>query len=1540
MHVTVYHFEYDLSNVPIMRLNGNIPIQLTQNGPVTLISKNEMDNLYQNMKKYIDIFFEPIWMQSGIPCYIIAQNQLANNTIYATPYKWETSLQYMMRIKQMRHSIWTKWLWHKEVPIQNIDMKRSSDIRFTTVAAINAWLANNQKVRDLFTRYGIQTDTFFHTSVIDILRTDSDTGYIYTTESNMDWTTLEGFAETGAPHTLMEHLQQDVNPILSGDNIPDVLFIPVGYTNTPINHAAMSNVNGVTIVDQQAFTKHISNMVGHANIDMKQKGKPILSVGSLEYVVLSKLQKYVEMNETRKKLAANGSKGLYDLEWRNAWNLKPDELDAYFRARDKTLKEYLAMSKMDTNNCKKMLTKYFDKFNDIQFTETNPELTMVRKCYFDRYHYDETYAQYEPGNNIVNCRNYKLAPIRTADRIINMTCKKSGNMIMAESMKKTPELRKFLTTRITPTTTKILSPDVTPTTIPEAIPDIYNPQKNVIVYPDFQFFPEYIPEWVDNMVSGDLKKIVQQRQMLLGDYDPLLFFKNCNMIYQSLPVINFEPFMDYITWSLITNKVYIICQMAEPMIFPVRSIFKRQDTNILFPRRRIFNPTWKHRLLGTIVINVTDNIRFNKKTHYILHLYFEDPTELADIRNRIAIYNFRGNEVIAGTTFAFQKVLHIELNVLYYHNDPGINNGLNLYRYKHDRPDTYNIFATLMTKQQIVERLRMYHMNDACIAEWFANLIPCRLTKREHTDEWSIMDIIDSKPALVMQGGGKIESDIQYGDGLGSLYDDTIVPSQMVETMSRVYNLFDPYIYLSNYIVQNYIVSDANAIYKSVYVSRDKEQYNMTTDLQKVVDEWVPKKLPKAVLTYRFVDRLGMMMYDILSRYWNPRMKKMLVISAYEMFLDGAIYLMKYKQMRKISDITFCSVRGGRPEKLVAKCDAYLKKNNVTNFIPIVDHLTNQTLHKFADDSSIAKFDFVISNQRQSTWCMNNKDTPCIYATNHNAYTFVQNCILGLSHLNEGGTLIIVGLFITRKCTLDVLVYLSQYFEKIKIDCVSNRGQTYIDGVYVCKNYLGHAKIDLLYQINESFDGKYIIDPHHILTNVIKPIQTKLYDKHKAICARVFYEHLIGIEYMLQLEKHINDTQFIENELDTITYNLLYWFQSIGLSISEWIDMPQLYQHIILTKFKWIEPVSMVKLQSVEPSVTKIKPSDECELAYDFTKTVMMSELIYQYLDTYDLDNYKRIELDINNTQKKLNRVLQRKYNIQIGTQPVSRAWLKMYSILHETHILDKQDTMKLFFICEAPGNFINAINYYAKTFTKLSEIEWHAQSLVNSDISDEYGFISATSDHWDAGITKSGDITEFANVKYYMSKYGKVDGLIGDCGESWTAKEVTGTHVNLGYYELIYCLLMPKVGGFCVIKTYLANTSKNYLAALQMVCSKYKKVYLFKSNINMWSSEVYIVGKDFKGLTDEERAGVLECVKTGKCLIDKVSLDFIKEYDTHVMRMISDNIEIKKFMVMISTNTQLYRNYQDAMMDSVRGKTMEFAKKYFAHLSDLPQSL
>ena len=207
-----------------------------------------------------------------------------------------------------------------------------------------------------------------------------------------------------------------------------------------------------------------------------------------------------------------------------------------------------------------------------------------------------------------------------------------------------------------------------------------------------------------------------------------------------------------------------------------------------------------------------------------------------------------------------------------------------------------------------------------------------------------------------------------------------------------------------------------------------------------------------------------------------------------------------------------------------------------------------------------------------------------------------------------------------------------------------------------------------------------------------------------------------------------------------------------------------------------------------------------------------------------------------------------------LGDSSISQAWLKMYEIISDCDLVQRtqKGTFRSFHICEAPGTFINALNNYIRTKTNYTDFDWMAQSLNTrtAKIGDTYGLIRRHPERWDWGATRTGDITEVENIRYYMKKVQRHHGnqsinlMTSDCG--LPMGEPKYEFVAFASYVAILAIL-PR-GGTMVYKILSPIDLPLIWNLIYITFTNFKELAFFKPVQNSQSREFYIVAKDYLG--------------------------------------------------------------------------------------------
>lgn len=1472
----------------------------------------------KNLDGLIIYFYKSINETDETDEYVIALNTILGCNIYIK--KLEND-KISLQDKITKHTKEILANYKKNLlPFQNIDMGNNGVIKYGDKINMQKFVSVQNEFTQLLKKHNIAYEKLFHLGIIDFyhMMDRLEYKYLYQTEQH-----------------LLNHLKTCVEPSMDiiEKNGWDVVFIPDVKTGiTEANFQHIKSYDNIKIVEPSIVHDTIDRIASLYDVEdpsIQNKKE------RMYYSFYSMLDEYNILKTRADMLEA---------EKRDVYNLTQHDVSKFFTDRNIQIEKYNSKQlSTEITKCDSEINTFFssitfDNYNPVLF---NDSIEKVKMCMFNKYKLGQllssvvTNEKTRAEQNIRDCATYIPTPANLYDNVVTCDCRTITDALKEEITKKTSHIRSF----IGPVLKNL---DIPPNKYPLDYANCNVPNNNFKQIHDdgYKLLVEYMPEWVNDIKTNNLVKAMQDRPLLLGKGFVTGFFKRCGIIYESDPFVNLPIPIDNISWSLVINKIAVMCKLVNDLIFPIRLAVPCINNRPAITRYDIFEQPvtgtpGSQQFIGTLVVKVKSHKRFRKGyEYYCLHVYVK-PKKLIPGIFEMRLYNFRGDRVAPGSTYAYLSVFHLELNALHYFRDTKLfkdNEKLYYYKYIHTSPKLMQIFVSKYAPDKLYQKLLDQDMSHDVIREMINNLTICDLYKN-NVGKFDIRDIgklsISSIDTGVNQyGGASTISHITYINGPPKL-DNEIFPIDLCEKYVKFTKNIDSTSII--YIIRPLVYVATKRTYDKV--SRDKPHF----DIDSVTNEKIKKILDKPFVSYKFATGESIKMYGVMYNYMLcDELSKVLVISRNIYMLDGVNYYLKYKliaNVKKNVHFHFCNV--GNSDESVKVTSKYLEKSQIpyTSSTEPFDNSEVKRIIKSVDDTyNLITYD-VFFGMSENVY----EQYPD-YPKTHNLYSLIPGLIIALSKLKVGGHLLLYYPLFSKKYMLDILAYVSQYFKHLKF-IQPHSARTMI---HVCLflNYNGNANVDILYDINDKNfkqnpEWKRTIEGPVLDTVFDSTIDSgKLIEKYRKFCVKSITNSTNIYLDAEQLLSHIEDDEYVVSVFYKNLYDTIIYLQEIGLEIPGWINMSKMYENIVMARWKRLEIDEVYKLR-ISGSET-INPSKEIQMTYDFNNSRLMSELVYQYLDTYNLDKYKSIELAVNNMQKNLNRKLFETYKISIAGKYVSRAWLKLYGLLHKTRLLRNHmdnDTLKVLHICEAPGNFVNAINYYIKTNTHIKKYDWTAQSLKGSEIGDEYGFIAKTKDQWDFGKTKTGNITEVENIKYYAQKYSDSDGVIGDCGDSWVSST---QHVNFGYCQLLYALLVPKKNGFFVLKTYMTNFDEKFMACLYIALSKYKRIMIYKSNINFWSPEVYLVGIGFSGITDTERSQIIECVENGTYLVPEVPVSFCKKYNSIIYRNLVDYIEMKKFIVFLAENKKAYDEYYQQFMKIINKKTINYIESYMTHLPNL----
>ena len=262
---------------------------------------------------------------------------------------------------------------------------------------------------------------------------------------------------------------------------------------------------------------------------------------------------------------------------------------------------------------------------------------------------------------------------------------------------------------------------------------------------------------------------------------------------------------------------------------------------------------------------------------------------------------------------------------------------------------------------------------------------------------------------------------------------------------------------------------------------------------------------------------------------------------------------------------------------------------------------------------------------------------------------------------------------------------------------------------------------------------------------------------------------------------------------------------------------------------------------------------------------------VKRLIDNKDDNKWSKVSYNLK-MYRNLKKVISKNY---LGGIFVSQAFIKMSEILRNVDgIIVKKDVnqgvYRTFSICEAPGQFVLAINHYLKTvFGNDVKHEWLANSLnpLSSDVKKKFGNVFGNDynlmrnhmDRWLFGKNGTGDVTKIENIKEFKKLVPRdIKLMTSDCGlqmrdeKLFLEQETYMTPSNLA--QIVCALYCMPINCNFVFKTFLPAVEILNVSLLYLVFMSFKKVVFYKPVVNPGSSEFYVVGIDYKGSSVVEK--------------------------------------------------------------------------------------
>ena len=349
----------------------------------------------------------------------------------------------------------------------------------------------------------------------------------------------------------------------------------------------------------------------------------------------------------------------------------------------------------------------------------------------------------------------------------------------------------------------------------------------------------------------------------------------------------------------------------------------------------------------------------------------------------------------------------------------------------------------------------------------------------------------------------------------------------------------------------------------------------------------------------------------------------------------------------------------------------------------------------------------------------------------------------------------------------------------------------------------------------------------------------------------------------------------------------------------------------------------------------------------------------------------KDIYTTINQTldlYRNLRNIMSRKYSMFDATN----ASLKMYEMLMRMNLVNcsnlTDNTLNSFSNAELPGAFIIAINYYLKSKCRDKRFNWLASSYLPEAaasvgdvtiLEDKFKLYAMNRDRWLMGPRPNalpkgidditGDVTDPDTVISLgigvKQRFENTSGAIlytSDAGIDVTG-DYAGQEENtsaINYGQIISGLLSLAPGGNFVTKQYTFFTpfSRSLIA---IVAAFFDETYIAKpSTSRPGNSEIYLVGKGFKGLDKDitsaliERSNLFKTLGTNPTTLGSLVTPEVLSSIDPILYKISEEFFMDIQIKFINEYVDVFKKYNghfDVLADSVSSYVKEAEDKWLS---------
>jgi len=501
---------------------------------------------------------------------------------------------------------------------------------------------------------------------------------------------------------------------------------------------------------------------------------------------------------------------------------------------------------------------------------------------------------------------------------------------------------------------------------------------------------------------------------------------------------------------------------------------------------------------------------------------------------------------------------------------------------------------------------------------------------------------------------------------------------------------------------------------------------------------------------------------------------------------------------------------------------------------------------------------------------------------------------LALNNLEIGGSLVIVVEKITTKAMADLFLIGGKFFEEAvpyynKIHNLykfsgtnlvftkfkglkGNRTELFDQLLSAYQKYDRYDSSGVIFNIDDKqVRRKYEISKPLVPGFDYKYIESILsaddseYDVLRHYNEELYFKKVVFMRKLMQLKTSSGEERkkLIEQYKKSQVVKSVLWAQEFDQDYLEFEkkSFDSKFGQLILEDMYTYQDDLVYDFKTINRGSNRGRQLKKIEILPEFERMKRALFLSDRLIDTRNIEQWYQIKLKVRyyrplNKELRLVDYVQKNY----ANTKISQAWLKMYEIISVYNLIPrKRKTYRTFHSCEAPGNFISAINHYVKTKTEIEDLDWMAQSLKptkenqesGTGFGDSYGYIRRYPDRWDWGVNGTGDIMDPENIKGYarQSLDRNVDLMTSDCGIPWSEEsEESGIFQKLFFSQILFMLNNLPKGKDFVAKMFLPVAFPTEINLYYLLWLGFRKMSFYKSVINPYSKEFYVVCQDYQG--------------------------------------------------------------------------------------------